>query len=659
MNEEDKAKLKMDLARRWLDPVQRCEDIFRVRMSKGGVVDVILPEPHREILREGILGKAKPLIDDGLRFTTVTDKGRQIGFSTLFAMEAMLIAEDYPNTNIFYIADDMDQTGDFLDKITQLGTDAKHYPPELGGGPILNCQNLEKTFEKKINNSYIVGLSGRAKGGKRGKNAIAVYWDEAAWCISRHQEQEEIWDTILHFVKQGGQIRIGSTPRTTDDKFWTFYSNAPEWGMKAYYRPTITNWKDLDLKSPLFIDLNNDRRLSRQLPAYSEDDKREIVDRYKGNERYIVDLEGQKIYQKNIQIPYPWIKLDELELERNDYEKFLQENLGISVDEKYKLIPSEWIYRNIARTESRDNRSQSTNPIYILIDLARVNDVTAITVTEKFPDNFCIERKVEETQEHYDLQVERIWTLYERFKAQAISIDNTGHGIVIGDLLEAKLRENGLPLNILHRVNFTSTEKEIMAEGFRSLVQMDKYKFLNENKVHKEALRHVERVEKEVLPTNTRYSGKKWGRDDHFWSKAQIVYFTNMLIPMPEASFGKFRKEPYTTPAINEVVQRVSTEKIHEEEVPVDLKHIAKIKAIGKVLHELDLGSVDCPKTGEMEKPVLCTGCDRTDCIYYDSMEKVCKVVGVTPLDVWAKQKVFPQDKHGGVVNEETFNDAS
>ena len=71
--------------------------------------------------------------------------------------------------------------------------------------------------------------------------------------------------------------------------------------------------------------------------------------------------------------------MEELEKERADYEKFLQENLGVSVDEKYKLIPTEWIYRNCITTELNE-RGESRNPIYILADIARVNDVTAITV---------------------------------------------------------------------------------------------------------------------------------------------------------------------------------------------------------------------------------------------------------------------------------------
>jgi len=72
----------------------------------------------------------------------------------------------------------------------------------------------------------------------------------------------------------------------------------------------------------------------------------------------------------------------------------------------------------------------------------------------------------------------------------------------------------------------------------------------------------------------------------------------------------------------------------------------AKARAIGKALRELDFGIVDCPKTGEQEKPIFCTGCDNTQCLHYDSMVKMCGVFNVTPKDIWEKQKEYEQNRH-------------
>ena len=646
----DVQAIKLQLAKKWLDPVARAEDIFNVRTSIGKIVPLRIPEPQKEILRDGILGRGRKLIDEGLTFKSVLNKGRQIGFSMIAAVETILIAEDFPNTNIYYIADDLDQTIDFLDKITQLAKDANHYPEELGGGPILNIQNLDLALKKTINNTVIKGLSGRAKGGKRGKNAIHVVFDEMAWAISVKNEQQEIWDVIQYYIRQsGGSIRLQSTPRTTDDLFWKFYSNPEKYGMKAYYCPVITNWKDMDLKQPFYIDLDNKRRAMKQFEVLTKKEIRKLIKEYSANPRYTVDLKKLEIYQTGMQIPYPWIKLEELEKMRYDTEKFLQENLGVSVDEKYKLIPSAWIYRNVINEPEWEDRRNSKNPFYILVDLAQQNDLTAISIVEKMPDETVVERKLDTSQEPYDVQVERIWSHYQAFKPQYISIDNTGHGRVIGDLIEKKLRNASLPLSILHRVDFTSSSKEVMAVGFRRLVQADKYKFLNENDMHHQSIRHVERVEKEVLETNIRYSGKRWGRDDFFWSKAQVVYFTNLLLPAPAASFGKVKNQPFGVGVEFNPQQKPATEyeKIKEEmgkERP-SLKDISRARAVGKAITELGLGAVSCPKVNDIRTPLFCTGCNREDCMEYDYMTKVCNMLGIEPSVVWEKQKKYEKER--------------
>lgn len=638
------AILKHQLAERWLNPVYRIEDIFRVRTPLGHLIPLKVPEPQKQMLREGPLGSGRKIIDKGLRGITVLNKARQIGISTISAVEAILMAEDFPNTKIYYIADDFDQAADFMDKITQLCKDANHYPEELGGGPILNVQELDKTFTKKINNTEIVGLTGRNP--KRGKSGVEVIWDEVAWCISRKNEQQEIWDVIQYYLRQGGWLRMQSTPRTTDDMFWKYYNNPEEHGMRSYYCPAIENWKELDLNQPFYIDLDNKNRAAKQLPLLEEGAIQNLITTYSSNPKFVVDLESMEIRQKNIQISYPWVKVEELEKQRSpDLEWFMQENLGVSVEEKYKLIPSEWIYRNVTDDAEYDERGRSPNPFYILVDLAQENDITAITIVEKLPDDTIVERRLDSSQEAYDVQVERIWSHYHNFKPQYISIDNTGHGRVIGDLLEKKLRMSGLPTSILHRVDFTSSSKEVMAVGFRRLVQADKYKFLNQSELHRESIRHVERVEKEVLETNVRYSGKRWGRDDFFWSKAQCVYFTNLLMPPMPAQFGKFKVEPLGA----EIGFKPPLSRIEEikEEVskPLTVREICRIKAIAKCISELSIGVVSCPKVGEARLPLFCCGCERKDCIEYSYIEQVCKLAGVEPEVVWSKQKKYEKEE--------------
>lgn len=639
--------LKYQLAKRWLDPVARAEDIFKVRTSRGDLIPYVAPPSHAQLLREGPLGEAKKLIDEGYVYQSVLNKGRQLGFSTVTAIETVLIAEEYPNTTLYYIADDKDQTKDFLDKVEQLCRTANHYPDELGGGPILKVQELEQTFTKKVNDTTITGLSGRAKGGKRGKNSPYVVWDEMAWCISVNNEQELIWDIIQYYVRQGGCIRAQSTPRSTDDKFWKWLDKPKEYGIKAYTFPTIENWKSLDLKQPLYIDLDNERRRLRQWKIFEQKEINELIKIYSNNHRFEIDLKNKEIRQKNIIINYPWVKLAEVEKSRNiDYEKFLQENLCTPVDEKYKVIPSEWIYRNITQEPEQERRS-SQNPYYMLIDVAQKHDITAISIVEKLSGDIIVERKLDKTQEKYDIQTERIWGWFNAFKPQAMSIDNTGHGIVLGDFLEKKLRIANLPLSLLHRVDFTNPSKEVMATGFRSLVQADRYKFLNETALHRESIRHVERVEKEDLETCTKYSGKRWGRDDFFWSKAQIVYFTNLLMPSPTAAFSKIKSDVLSL-AKQPMGRLTEYEKQKKKlEKPKTQKEISAIISIARAIRDLNVGAVFC-KDGKKYTPLYCTKCKDVNCMEYDYMRAVCESYGVTPEILWKKQKTYSKEGENG-----------
>ena len=664
----DETLLKINLAKYWQDPVKRAESIFNVKTSRGEIIPYRCPTSHAQLLREGPLGEARKLLDEGYVFKSVLNKGRQIGFSTVTAVENILMAEEFPNTTMYYIADDKEMAKDYLDKVTQLCRDANHYPEELGGGPILNVQELEPIYTKKINDTYITGLSGRKAKSKRGKNSPYVVWDEMAWCISVHKEQEDIWDTIGQYTKQGGCIRMQSTPRSTDDKFWQFFSKPQEYGMKSYYFPTIENWKELDLKQPLHIDLNNERRAMRQIGRLTPEQINFNIERYSTNPRFIYDKEKMEIRQRNIIIPYWWVKIEELEKERKDYEKFLQENLGVSVDEKYKVIPSEWIYRNISTWKELDGRWNSRNPFYILIDIAQKHDITAITIVEKMEGDMIIERKLDSSQEDYTVQVERIWGWFLKFKPQAISIDNTGLGTVIGDMLEKKLRSNGYPVQLLNRVNFTNQTKEVMAQGFKNLVQNNQYKFLNETDLHAQSIRHVERVEKILSETRVkgaeqgvRYSGKMWGRDDFFWSKAQIVYFTQLLMPTSPIAMGKAKNRMMS--AISEQVKQTTPETIRtgilKDVKPNTFSDVMTIKNIGKAIKDLNFGIVDCPRTKQTENPIICTGCNWESCIHYDSMQQICNVHNVKSEKVWAKQKKYPDDYFSKLegLNEEREND--
>ena len=674
LNGNEVRRLKAYYANRWLDPIARIEDVFNVRRADGSLVKMTIPKPQHQMIQDGILGKSRSLVGTGVSYVSVTNKGRQLGFSVILAAEAILIAEDFPGTFIYYVATASDQASDWMTKLDQLATDANHWPKELGGGPILNCINIEKVFEKNINGTYISGLAANPST-IRGKTGIVVIFDEAAWAIRFKGQAKETWKALKYIIRQGGQARIQSTPRLSDDEefFWGMLTKgeAGSLAIHTYYCPVITNWKELDLHEPLWIDLNNQRRVMRGLKEIDEKERANLIKRYTHMPSFEVEI-GNHIKQK-AEIPYWWVSIEDLETDRaTDLEQFKQENLGVPLDETYKLLHSEWIYSNLNEGDEYEGRPEGNESrFFALVDIAQINDITAITVVEEVLQKdgrpIYVERRIEETQEKYPVQVNLMFNLHMKFRFSIISIDNTGHGIVIGDYLEERLRENGMDLKILKRVNFGAGNKEEMAVGFRNLAMPDvitgksRYRWLYKQRKHEDAIRHCMRVEKVVMETFIRYSGKMHGRDDHFWSKAQIALIEKPT-GVPKASIGRFKKASFagdkrTTKTYGEQfleeqnklrwkldeVDEVAKGEINK----VRFEKVRNIKNVVFALKCLTMGIVICKTEKRPVQPIHCawpTNCNDPMCPGFKYVEEICQRYEVDKNELWKRQTTYPRE---------------
>lgn len=672
LSSEKVKQMKAYFAKRWLDPVNRIEDIFNIRRADGSLTKYKVPEPQRKMIRDGILGKSRDLVGKGVSYLGVTNKGRQLGFSVILAAEAVLIAEDYPQTAIYYVATAGDQASDWMRKLDQLIRDANHWPPELGGGDILTIKNIEKVTEKNINGTLIVGLSANPAG-IRGKTGISVTFDEAAWAIRFKGQAFETWKALKYIIRQGGQARIQSTPRTSDEEefFWGMYKKgeAGSLAIHTYYAPVITNHEDIDLQEPLWIDLNNKRRKLKNLRLLEENDAEKLIKKYKKNPMFEI-VKGDHIKQK-AEIPYWWVGIEDLETDRaSDIEQFKQENLGIPLDETYKLLKSEWIYSNLNEGEEFEDRGSSQNKFYMTIDLAQVNDITAITITECITSdygNVYIERRIEETQGSYTEQRDLIFRLFLSFRPAIISMDYTGHGRPVYDMLAEKLKDNGFSPNIIKKVTFTSVTKEDMAVGFKNLVMPDpitgksRYKWLHKKRKHEEAIRHCTRVEKEILQNSIRYTGKMHGRDDHFWSKSQIALIEKPTA-IPKAALGKMRKtspvgdiftkKSYGERFLEELNKKrmsvsESTEDI-EQANKIRYERVRKIKNLNFAIKCLTYGVVTCKTKHKLVKPLHCAypgNCNDRNCPGYRYVNEIAERYEVDKNEIWNRQREYKKEE--------------
>ncbi len=644
-------KLLRQLAERWATPHLRIEDTFNIRDSRGNIMPLVVPEPQREIVDSGILGEARSLVDKGIVYRRIIDKGRQIGYSIIGAAEAILIAQDYPTTFQYYVATRGEQAASWLGKVDQLVKDANNYPPSLGGGPILNITNMKPVMSKVINNCTITGFAANPAG-MRGDSAINCILDEYAWMIMRKNQQHETYTAIKYFLRQGGQLTIQSTPRTSTDMFMDMYTHPDKYGFNPFYKPVITNWKDLDINIPLHIELDNKRREMFGLRKLEQKEIDKFRERFLKHPLFVYDEETQVLRQK-YDIPYPWVNPIELEKDRySDVEIFKQENLGMAIDERYKVLRGEWIYQNLSEGEDWENRRDSYNTFAFGVDIAKMRDLFIITVIEEIGTE-CFVRKIEimPPGQNYNISAQRLATLFDAFRPTRISVDATGGGIPFCDSLDTISRMRPF----LRRVTFSNSVKENLAENLKAVCQDGKFHMLNYNEAHQTVIKHLLKVEKQELESSTRYTGKgvdQEGRDDGFWSVALAVCKNpegskNMQKPYVQiksrvgkwgdASGGSGQR---TQLGSYENISKMLRGKV-EKKVGEEVKVYRNIQKFKQVFNELQKGVIPCGEKVKIIKPIECVGCDKKDCVDWRVHSGIMKKAGITIAEFkeWLDEK--------------------
>jgi len=649
-------ELKRLLVERWQDPCVRIQDTFNVQRADGGLVPFVIPQPQRPIIQEGLLGTGVNYINSGHVLTTVTNKCRQAGFSVITAAEAILVCQDFPRTSVYYCAPTNEQVSDWMTKLDQLVNDANHYPEQLGGNPIISNAILDNVFTKHINGAHIVGL-GANPANIRGKTGIMLILDEMDWMIRFKDQMEGTYTAAKYFVRQGGVIRCLSTPRVKDSQFGIMCTDPEKHGVVYHECPAISNWRQLNLQEPLYIDMDNRRRKMQKMRELTRDEMKALVKRYRNKPMFVLDKENKVIYQK-AEIPYPWIPLQQLSVDcQADLEKFLQENCCVAVDEAYKLLNSEWIYQNINDDGQTEDRGDSMNSFYMGMDFAKKKDLTAITVVENV-DGVFWERYIDESQHSYDAQIEKIWDIFIKYRPIKVAIDDTGLGEVLGDLLEKKLRDAGLGPQVLVRVKFNQSTKENMALQAKEIIRQGKYKFLNQNTMHERAIRHCTRVEKEVLDTMVRYSGKMHGRDDHFWSKALLTMAISGATPVVKSTVRSFKRIHGKQGSARQSGQHIIDE-LHKQQADMAKdetkpsqqapmkKFFTNITKVDGVIDELRHHKRMCVMCGKMVNLLYACVCSHPSCPNRIDAERMCRKHDINPDDVRDRQTYYEVKSDG------------
>ena len=121
-------------------------------------------------------------------------------------------------------------------------------------------------------------------------------------------------------------------------------------------------------------------------------------------------------------------------------------------------------------------------------------------------------------------------------------------------------------------------------------------------------------------------------------------------MPPPTASFGKFSIQPLgqgitfkpqPQTKYEEVKQGIKEDKENKEPT---MRDIARAHNIAKVIRELEVGAVDCPRVNNITTPLFCCGCDRVNCMEYEYARRACEIAGIEPQLVWQKQRKYKKE---------------
>ncbi len=489
-----------------LTPQEFMESIFRIRRESGKLIDYKLYNAHEKLLETGILGT-------GTGKYRIINKGRRIGMTVYLIIEMLTIAVKYPSTKQYYVATNEDQAKEMISKIRDIIRDARVLED---GTPIINeVSNKQNSLKIVIDHgngisSEIIGYAS-SPSGLRGRGAINVFIDEYDWMTKTKDLQKEIYDAMKYFVATGeGQISINSTPRSYYSIFMKYFRKAQEGSIDftPFEFPVLTSYKSL------------------YKPFVIEDWKKYNYERYALDTDYIItdeEVNGivQKVAYQKIVKPFWWISIRFLEKARKeDIELFKREVLGKPSRESKQYIPEELL--DIISTETEVLSDEFCK---MGVDVAQVNDITAITIGYIDNEGRIREVKLEETQLPFPKQWQDIIKpLLSIYNIDEILVDDTG-GSGLCDIIE----DDDDYFDLVTRICFANTidvnDRRVrlniyLSEHLKGLMQSGKY-FMIKDRVARE---HCARMEKIITANTIKYSGKRSGRDDHFFSKSLLAY---------------------------------------------------------------------------------------------------------------------------------------
>lgn len=426
--------------------------LFNVRDAHGQMKPFI-PEPFQQEFLAGSMLCNKEYKN------RIVNKGRGIGLTALIAGEILITARMKPKVKIPITSISAKTANVLLNWCIDLADSCNTI--KINEGELkIDRETYINSVCKLKNGSTIIPISGGSPESIRSLRAPMIVLDEFAF----NEFQKEILTAGERCLSEGGQVTIISTPRTSDvinDEYWRIWMHADEMGYKRY-----------------------------QFPIFGNDSK--------------VNL-NQSLLEQNLTPIAPWVDMGALERDRSrDILMFSRENLCSPADESVAFLSWELIKKCCILNQF--HKSSPDHPIYVGIDVGRMQDLTAIEGFQLVDGKYY--HVLEKIMRGIDIptQVSEIERLHEKHDFSAIVVDKTGLGMGLYDYLRKNIGGR------VRGVTFTREVKTKIATNLRNKMQDDEVYMIRNN--------HFMDIIHSVPYDTLNSSRDSSGHADQFWACA-------------------------------------------------------------------------------------------------------------------------------------------
>lgn len=413
----------------------------------------------------------------------IVNKARQLGLSTIVALECTHAACTRRNYNANIVSTTQEEAADKLRIGDMLWSSIPMEFDKLGFKPI-KYKNAEDVlaFHYPPYTSTITSkpATSAIRGGKKD-----MYYDEAAFI----KEFPRLYQAGLPAITRGaGRITVISTPFgeaglyhelwNEDASKWSHHK-IPWW--ESRFMVVGGNY-DAVLEACYYAP---DMDTMTRVDTYGSDRLKDILHRGLRDDLIAFQTEYECMFVDEAESYYTW----ELVLSGKD------DKIPIR-----KTFPENF---------------EPEGDISIGVDLAKERDSTVFTVVEHLDDGTKKVIFVYATQVDYAEQFKALKRLSQASRARRVSIDATGPGQMF---FEQAQREGFGPDVMVEGISFTNAKKEQWATQFKGDLQDETVKYPN----HSELLNQIHGIKRTKTTSNFfRFAGDK---DDYFWSMMLGLY---------------------------------------------------------------------------------------------------------------------------------------